>query len=601
MAGPRYLTAAKQAAESFQELPVPEGFGIPGTEAYKHDELAYQLSLHPARTPRRVKVVMVGAGFSGLNIAHAVESGKLQRVDLEIFEKNTNIGGTWFENRYPGCGSDIPVHNYQLSWAPNPRFTSFYGTAPELQDYIEKVADQHGLRKYVKTSHKVVHAKWVAGKQKWEVTVVRTSGRPVVLSRPGLHDDEVGEPWTVECDFFVNGSGLANNWKWPTIPGRELFKGDMLHTADWPQKHDFTGQTVSLIGNGSSGVQVLPHIVEQADKVYVHIRNGSWFTVGFASRFAGPDGRNIDFTDEQKDLWTNDHEEYFRYRKLVEQELNARFKTNLKGSKEQDMAREFCLKEMSKQLVSKPELLKAITPEFPVGCRRPTPAEGYLAALCSPKVEIVWGETGEFTPEGIRGPTGREFKVDSIVCATGFDISFVPRFPIVGSNGVDLQKKWTDNIPEGYMSVTVEDMPNYFVYQGPPGPLVHGSVVLACEIATDWMVQVIDKCQRENYSSVVLKPGVARAYAKHTMAWIEKTVWTANCTSTYRNGKSSGQVYSIHAGSRLHYFQQLQKLRAEDFDWTSLCEDPDLRFAWLGNGFTIEETFPDADGKVDLT
>jgi len=187
------------------------------------------------------------------------------------------------------------------------------------------------------------------------------------------------------------------------------------------------------------------------------------------------------------------------------------------------------------------------------------------------------------------------------VCATGFDISFVPRFPIVGLNGVDLQQKWSKSTPEGYMSVTAADMPNYFVFQGPPGPLVHGSVVLACEIATDWMVQVIDKCQRQNYSSMVLKPGVGRAFAKHTMAWIDKTVWTANCTSTYRNGKSSGQVYSVHPGSRLHYFQQLQTLRAEDFEWTSLCEDPDLRFAWLGNGFTISETYPDAKGEVDLT
>ncbi|KAF2208657.1 hypothetical protein CERZMDRAFT_48889 [Cercospora zeae-maydis SCOH1-5] len=538
-------------------------------------------------TPRRVKVVMVGGGFSGLNFAHAVDTNKLQAVDLEIFEKNADIGGTWFENRYPGCGSDIPVHNYQVSWAPNPRFTSFYAAASEIQDYLEKVADQHGLRKYIKTSHKVVKAKWVAEKQKWEVTVVKTNG--------------VGEPWTVECDFFINGSGLANDWKWPAIPGRESFQGDLLHTASWPKKHDFTGQTVSLIGNGSSGVQVLPHIVAQADKVYVHIRNGSWFTTGFASKFAGADGGNIDFTEEQKDIWTKDHDEYFQYRKLVEQELNGRFKTNLRGSKEQAAARAFCLAEMTKQLASRPDLLQSMTPEFPVGCRRPTPAEGYLAALCSPKVQVVWGEVGEFIPEGIRAPSGEVFKVDTIVCATGFDISFVPRFPVIGLDGVNLQQQLREGQPRGYMSVAVDDMPNYFVYQGIPGPLVHGSVVLACEIATDWMVQVINKCQRENYSSVILRPGVARAFTKHTMAWIEKTVWTANCTSTYRNGASSGPVYSIHPGSRLHYFQLLRNLRAEDFQWTSLCEDKDLQFAWLGNGFTIAETYPDLEGKIDLT
>lgn len=362
-----YPTVAKDAAESFKDLSPPEGFGTIGTDAYKNDELAYELSLHPGGTPRRVKVVVVGGGFSALTFAHVVDSGKLERVDLEIFEKNAHIGGTWFENRYPGCGSDIPVHNYQLSWAPNPRFSSFYAAAPEIQDYIEKVADQHGLRKYIKTSHKVTQAQWVVEKQKWEITVVKTNGKQVVLSRPGLHDDEEGEPWTVECDFFVNAAGVSNDWKWPATPGRESFKGELLHTASWPKTHNFAGKTVSLIGNGSSGVQVLPHIVEQAEKVYVHIRNGSWFTVGFASKFAGPDGRNINFTEEQKDAWAKDPEEYFKYRKLVEQELNIRFKTNLKGSKEQELARAFCLNEMSKQLATKPELLKAIIPEFPVG------------------------------------------------------------------------------------------------------------------------------------------------------------------------------------------------------------------------------------------
>lgn len=216
-------------------------------------------------------------------------------------------------------------------------------------------------------------------------------------------------------------------------------------------------------------------------------------------------------------------------------------------------------------------------------------------------MEVIWGEVGEFIEEGIRGPDGRVFNVDSIVCATGFNISFTPRFPIIGLNGIDLQKNWDENIPDGYNSVAAENMPNYFIYAGPPGPLVHGSIVLATEIATEWMASVINKCQRENYSSMVLKSGIARAFRKHTTAWLEKTVWSDHCASTYRNGKSSGQVYSIHPGSRLHCFKLLQNLRPEDFEWTSLCSDPDMRFAWLGNGFTIEETYPDKTGKVDLT
>lgn len=265
------------------------------------------------------------------------------------------------------CSSDIPIHNYQLSWAPNPRFTSYYAQSSEIHEYIEKVADHHGLRGYIKTSHKVIHAKWADDKQKWEIKIVKTDGREVGLGNRNGHEDEVGEPWIVECDFFINGSGLANDWKWPSIPGRDRFRGKMIHTASWPKGVDFAGQTISLIGNGSSGVQVLGPLVEKADKVYVHVRNTTWLTVGFASKFGGPNGANINFSESQQDAWANDLEGYFEYRKLVEQELNSRFRTNLKGSKEQELARNFCLKQMSEQLVSRPDLLKRMIPEFSVG------------------------------------------------------------------------------------------------------------------------------------------------------------------------------------------------------------------------------------------
>lgn len=178
-------------------------------------------------------------------------------------------------------------------------------------------------------------------------------------------------------------------------------------------------------------------------------------------------------------------------------------------------------------------------------------------------------------------------------------MSFSPRFPVLGRNNVNLQEKWDHN-PECYLSVTAADMPNYFMYLGPGSPLGHGSVVSSLERVTEYIAQFVRKLQTENYSSVVSKPHIPRAYQRQALAWLDKTAWNSNCASTYKNGKPDGPLISLHPGSRLHYFQLLKNPRWEDFDWTSLCEDEDLTFAWLGNGFIKEEESKENTG-VDLT
>lgn len=177
-------------------------------------------------------------------------------------------------------------------------------------------------------------------------------------------------------------------------------------------------------------------------------------------------------------------------------------------------------------------------------------------------------------------------------------MSFAPRFPIIGRNSTNLQTKWEAN-PECYLSVTAADMPNYFVYLGPASPIGHGSVVSSVERVTEYIAKFIQKLQTENYSSVMPKAHIPRAYQKHALAWLKKTAWNSNCASTYKNGKIDGPLISLHPGSRLHYFKLLSNPRWEDFEWTSLCPEEDLTFAWLSNGFILEEC--QKDNEADLT
>lgn len=194
-----------------------------------------------------------------------------------------------------------------------------------------------------------------------------TDGRELVISDGVSQEGEQGETFIEECDIFINASGAYNNWRWPNIPGRELYQGTMMHSASWPKDAHLTGRAITLIGNGSSGIQILPSILDQADKIYVLLRSKTWVTPALANRYAGENGANKIYTEEEKQAWADDPEAYYNYRKDIENELNARFRLYLKDSQAQQMGRDGTKKQMTARLSAKPELATDLIPDFPVG------------------------------------------------------------------------------------------------------------------------------------------------------------------------------------------------------------------------------------------
>jgi cation diffusion facilitator CzcD-associated flavoprotein CzcO len=463
---------------------------------------------------------------------------------------------------------------------------------------LNDVADRFGLRKYIQTCRKVVGARWNETKQKWEVTSKKTDGRRTVISsKDGITDGEVGEDIIEECDVFINASGYMNNWRWPDIPGREKFQGTLSHSANYDPNLDIRGKRVAVIGNGSSGIQVTAAVQKVASHVSVFIRSPTWITANLGSRFIEQGLSNVHYNKDQHQKWTEHPDEYLAYRKEIEQELNFRFPLYIRGSKFQEMAKEFTTKDMRAKLAAKPELADILLPSFAVGCRRPTPGPGYLNALCADNCEVVWGEIASFTQTGLRSKDGNERDFDVIIAATGFDLSFTPRWPIIGANGVNLQEAWSKD-PACYLSVLAQDMPNYVVYMGPGSPVGHGSMITSIERITLYIVDMVQKLQRENYSSFRLQDGKAKAYQFQMLNWLQKTVWGDNCASSFKNGARDGELHAFHPGSRLHYFELLRRHRYEDMDWHSRCAEPKLDFAWLNNGF-LDHEMPDlAPGEV---
>lgn len=335
-----------------------------------------------------------------------------------------------------------------------------------------------------------------------------------------------------------------------------------------------------------------------ASHVGAYIRSPTYITANLGSRFIGQGVGNITYDEEQQKKWVENPEEYLTLRKEIEKELNFRFPLYIKESEFQTMAKDLTSKGMRAKLEKKPEVADLLIPSYGVGCRRPTPGPGYLEALASDNCEVVWGEIDSFTKTGLRSQDGKEREFDVIIAATGFDMSFVPRWPVIGRNGVNLQKVWEKD-PACYLSAIAQDMPNYFVYMGPGSPVGHGSMITSIERITLYAVDMIRKLQRENYTSFRLKDGKAKAYQFQMLSWLDKTVWGDPCQSSFKNGMKDGALHAFHPGSRLHYFELLKRHRYEDFEWESRCPEPGLDFAWLNNGFLSHEL--SADEEADPT
>ncbi|GKZ86231.1 hypothetical protein AnigIFM56816_001283 [Aspergillus niger] len=498
----------------------------------------YEIIDEPSRSRRKIRIVVIGAGASALNFAHDIDQSTLD-IELVLYEKNPEVGGTWFENRYPGCGCDIPSVNYQFSWAPSPDWTSFYSSAPEILKYFKGIADNYGLRKYIRLDHRVVGASWDEDSEQWHVKIQR--------------GDNPANVFEDRCHILVNASGVLNKWKWPAIQGRETFQGPMLHSAHWDDQVELKGKRVAVIGSGSSAVQIVPTIQPN--------------------------------TANQKNIFRNNPQKYLAYRKKIESELNSRFRFILNGSEEQANARAYAERDMRSKLARRPEIADHIVPKnFAVGCRRPTPGNGYLEALCSQNTEVVSESISEITPKGIRTADSVEHEVDVIVCATGFDVSWRPSYPTIGREARSLSKQWKD-IPRTYLSITVPNFPNYLIFNGPFGPYGHGSFLPITETLSRHFLQILEKMSSEGVTSFEPKEEAVADFFEHHRKFMPRTAWTSPCRSWFKQGTVDGEVM-MWPGSRIHFFETMKQPRWEDYHLRYTTTN---RFGYLGNGFAARE------------
>ncbi|KAL4995553.1 hypothetical protein BDV10DRAFT_196629 [Aspergillus recurvatus] len=483
---------------------------------------------------RPMRVVVIGSGISGI-ISSIRLRQRIGKLDLCVYEKNADVGGTWLENRYPGCACDIPAHTYQATFEPNKEWSTFYAAAPEIHKYWKHVSAKYGCEKYIKFKHRVVSATWDNDRSKWTLQV------------QNLDSGEIIED---QCDVLVSASGALNEWKWPSIPGLHDFKGKLMHSANWDESYDYGGKRVAVIGNGSSGIQIVPGMLPKVTHLDHYIRGRTWLSPTFAR--------------EQVDKRSAELENC---------------------SPEQVGATAFFTENMKRRLRKKPELINELLPTFAPACRRLTPGPGYLEALTDDRVDVISNPIVKIVEDGIVTEDGKHHPTDVVVCATGFDTTFTPRFPIVGKNGVSLAGRW-ETTPENYLSLAVDGFPNYFICLGPNAALGEGNLLLLIEKEIDYITYCVDKMQRDNIRAMSVRKEAVERFTKHCDQYFSRTVFGMECRSWYKGGSLNGRVTALWPGSSIHAMKALASPRWEDYTYDYVNDNPN---GWLGDGWAEDE------------
>ncbi|CAO2658339.1 Nn.00g060620.m01.CDS01 [Neocucurbitaria sp. VM-36] len=545
-------------------------YSTPGSSGYNIPGIVYD-----DPSSRRLRVLTIGAGLSGIQIAYQIQK-YTENVEHVIYEKNTDIGGTWLENRYPGCACDIPSHAYTLNFALNPDWPRFFSYAPDIQKYLAKVVEVFDLRKYMIFNTEVVRAEWQDDAGKWKVTL-----------RQQTPSGEMKE-FEDECDLLLYATGILNNYKWPAIKGINSFKGRIAHTATWPkdyQKEQWANDRVAVIGSGASSIQTVPKMQPHVKHLDVFVRTGVWF-VQIANNF----GQNKEYSQEERDEFRTDPRKLVAHAKDIENQVNGMWGGFYTGSEGQKAMQDMFRARM-KEFIKDEKLLEGFTPKFEVGCRRVTPGDPYMKAIQEENVDVHFTAVDEITEKGVIGKDGVEREVDTIVCATGFDVTYRPRFPIIGKNGVDLYEKWK-NAPESYLGLACPDMPNWIMFIGPTWPIENGSVTGPLLKVTEYTIKLIKKMQRSHIKSLTPRQDITDSFNAHAQEWIKHTVWKDSCRSWYKNN-DTGRVNAVWPGSSNHYSEVIEDPRYEDFHIEYLHKNP---WAHLGMGFAVcNKKFPDAD------
>ncbi|GAC1442194.1 MAG: NAD(P)/FAD-dependent oxidoreductase [Mycobacteriales bacterium] len=466
-------------------------------------------SIRGGPLPARVRLAIVGTGFSGL--AAAIGLKRDGRDDFVLLERATDLGGTWRDNRYPGCACDVPSHLYSFSFAPNPDWTRAFSPQPEIEDYLRRTAQEYGVLPHIRFGAELERARWDQIEQVWHLQTARGA---------------------LDAELLVLGTGGLSDPAVPSIPGLETFAGTTFHSATWDLGHDLTGRRVAVIGTGASAVQFVPAIQREVAHLTVFQRTPAWVLPRRDRAISGAERRLYRrFPALQKIARTGI---YWGRESWI---LGFSFDQRIMVLAER-AARRFLAKQ-----VPDAELRAKLTPDYRLGCKRVLLSNTYFPALTQPNVDVVTDAITEIRPNDVVTADGAQHPVDTIIFGTGFRVTDPPIAErVIGRGGVTLKDHWAAGGMRALHGAMTTGFPNLFYLVGPNTGLGHTSIVFVIETQVGYLLDALRQLDARDLATLEPTPEAEDAYNCTVHKRLQRTVWNSGgCASWYldRNGRNT--------------------------------------------------------------
>jgi len=522
-----------------EELAVDEDLRAPGWTV---------ADVAPGRTFR---VAVIGAGMSGIVAAHRLRQAG---VEVVVLEKNDDVGGTWLENRYPGCRVDVSNLFYSYSFAQRDDWPQHFSTQEVLLDYFRDVADRLDLRPLIRFRTEVTALELDEPTMTWTLQLLGPDG----------HED------TLTVDAVVSAVGQLNRPKLPDIPGLERFAGPAFHSARWDHGVELAGRRVAVIGTGASAGQFIPEVATEAGELTIFQRTPAWF-------IPTPD-YHADVPEQV--AWLLRHVPGYAhwYRFWI-------FWRNVEGlmpaavvdpawddgersvSAINDFVREMLTEYLRAEFADRPDLLEAVVPDYPPFAKRFIRDNGIWAGtLKRDNVRLVTERIDEITAEGVRTGNGTLHPADVIIYGTGFQAAdFLTPMKVVGRGGVELHERWGGDA-RAYLGITLPGYPNLFLLYGPnTNIVVNGSIIYFSECETTYLLGCVRLLLETGHRALDPRSEVHDAYNERVDAENLRMAWgVSSVSSWYKN--ATGRSAQNWPFSLLEYWAQTRRPNPEDFE-----------------------------------
>jgi cation diffusion facilitator CzcD-associated flavoprotein CzcO len=476
-------------------------------------------------------IAIIGAGFAG--IGAAIQLIKAGVESFTIFERASEIGGTWRDNTYPGAACDVPSHVYSLSFEQNPNWSQRYATSGEIQEYLLDVVAKWNLRQYMRLDTEIVEARFDEDAGAWDLQTSRGD--------------------SFKARIVIAGVGGLVDPAYPEIPGMSDFEGDMMHTARWNHEVDLANKRVSVIGTGASAVQVVPAIAPIVALLTVFQRTPAWVVAKF-DRF---------YPRWVKNLLAR-FPFFLRASRFVKYWVSElRGPIVFYNSRLLSAIGVLLSKWNLRRQVKDPELRKKLTPTFQFGCKRVLVSDDYWATFERDDVELVTDSIERIEAKGIRTNDGQLHEADAIVLATGFKLGLATApFPIIGRGGKTLGRAWSAGAV-AYKGMTVSGFPNWFIMMGPNTGPGHTSVLVYTEAQIAHALEAIEMIRNENLKYVDIRQDVQDRYNEGIQKRMKHMVW-GGCKSWYLN--PDGSNHSLYPGFAAEYVVRARHFKPEEYE-----------------------------------